>query len=128
MNITNLTNSIQHLRLVRPTESTGQIRSVNAVANTENTQSTSLRVDRNDAYSFEAVYRARLPRIKLTDAHRRLERIRNQLVAARTDVPIHFDEVKQAGMASPLTNAYLSFKPGDADVNAAATEQRYHSL
>jgi hypothetical protein len=77
-----------------------------------------------DSFSFEAIYRANLPRPALSDAHRRLERIR-ELVAARTDVPIHFQQPAPARAANPVAHAYLRFPaPSNADLNASATEQQ----
>ncbi len=77
-----------------------------------------------DAFDFEAIYRANLPRPALTEAHRRLEKIRD-LVAAKTDVPIHFDPPQPRRTTSPAINAYLKFPaPAPADVNAAAVEQQ----
>lgn len=80
-----------------------------------------------DSYSFEAIYRANLPKTMLTDAHRKLERIRD-LVAGRTDVPVHFESAQPAASANPYTPAYMQFpRPSAAQVNEAATEQQVGS-
>ena len=79
----------------------------------------------SDTLSFEAVYQANLPKITMSDALDRLDRIRTQLVAARTDVPIHFETTAPPpglGSSSPLTRAYFSNGPAPADANASATD------
>ncbi|MBI1371374.1 MAG: hypothetical protein GC159_01240 [Phycisphaera sp.] len=42
-------------------------------------------------FDFERAYMRTLPRTPITDAHRRLERLRYHLVAARVAAPIRFD-------------------------------------
>jgi hypothetical protein len=79
-----------------------------------------------DTVSFEAVYISSLPRVPMTEAHRRLELLRRELVAGRTEVPIHFRGPHIARTSSawndPAATA-LRFTPNPADVNATATER-----
>ncbi len=77
-----------------------------------------------DTYSFEAAYRSQLPRIQLTEAFYRLERIREQLVAAKTDLPMRFDDTASVSSANPYAPAYRQIQPGPAQVNEAATLRR----
>ncbi|QNN22150.1 hypothetical protein HED60_07645 [Planctomycetales bacterium ZRK34] len=82
-----------------------------------------------DSLSFEAVYQSQLPRVPMTEAHRKLDRIRSQLVGGKTEVPIHFADAPAAstGPANPFTAAYprLIADPGsiNANLTAAATER-----
>lgn len=106
------------LRLVQPNPSVRPVDPVKPVDRAAPEQP-------NDVLNFEAVYQANLPKITMADALDRLDRIRTQLVAARTDVPIHFETTAPPpalGTASPLTRAYLSHGPAPADANASATE------
>jgi hypothetical protein len=83
------------------------------------------RIADGDTVLFETVYVSSLPRVPMTEAHRRLEQVRT-LVAARTDVPIHFCDpriVRSANPYQPMSEAVLRFTPNPADVHAAATER-----
>lgn len=79
-----------------------------------------------DSVSFEAVYITTLPRVPITEAHRRLEQLREHLVAGRTDVPIHFSDPRIVRSTNPYAPA-LKFAPNPADRHTAATEQRVAS-
>lgn len=72
-------------------------------------------------YRFEAVYAQQLPRVTMTEAHRRVEQIRDQFVAGRTDVPIHFEQPGPAS-TNPYANPYMKLAPAPADANMRATE------
>jgi len=114
-------NSNPPLRLVSPVQPVRPVRPAQPIQAAQTAQSA--QPVQGDSYDFEAVYRASLPRPALTDAHARLERIRN-LVAAKTDVPIHFGPPAAPRTANPYVNSYLQFpKPAPADINTAATEQ-----
>lgn len=60
-----------------------------------------------------------------TDAHARLEKIRNQLVAARVNMPIHFDESRptQQPSADLRLAAYNKLQLPPGAVNANATDR-----
>ena len=75
--------------------------------------------------SFDDVYqsqRVNRPNVSLIEAQRRLEKIR-KIIAAQTQVPIHFEPVTntQAG-SNPYAPSYLKFPTNPADLNASATE------
>ena len=74
-----------------------------------------------DSYSFDAVYSRNLPIAPLTDAHRRLERIRHELVAAKVDVPIHFEHPGPRS-SNPYLPNHLRFGPEPAALNESVTE------
>ncbi len=83
-----------------------------------------LRVQRSseDTYSFEAAYRSQLPRVQLTEAFYCLERIREQLVAAQTDLPMRFEDASTpVATANPYAAAYSKLQPADATANENAT-------
>lgn len=80
------------------------------------------RPEQPDSYSFESVYRANLPKVELTAAQARLEKIRHDLVAGQVAAPIHFEQ-SPTRSANPYAGAYAKLTPNPADVNAAATEQ-----
>jgi hypothetical protein len=84
------------------------------------------RIADGDTVSFEAVYISTLPRVPLTEAHRRLEQIREQLVAGRTAVPIHFSDPCIVRSGNPYAWD-LKFAANPADRHNAATEQRVAS-
>ncbi|MDH3583741.1 MAG: hypothetical protein OER86_05960 [Phycisphaerae bacterium] len=78
-------------------------------------------------YRFESIYARALPRVPMTEAHQRLERIRQDLVASRTDVPIHFQQQPiHAGSAASAAHAraYLRFPADPPAINADATERQ----
>lgn len=82
-------------------------------------------VDRADAYSFEAAYVDRLPRLSYTQAQQRVDRIREQLVAGRTSQPIQFDHSPHAlhqPASNPYANPYMKLTPSAAELNLHATE------
>jgi len=81
------------------------------------------RAEPRDGYSFEAVYRLNLPRVPVTDAQLRLERMRD-MVAGRVDVPIHFENpAPQAGRAAnPYASAYMKFPTDPATLNERASD------
>jgi hypothetical protein len=79
----------------------------------------------SDSYDFQAVLRQAQPVTSLEEARRKLEAIREQLVAAKTSVPIHFDPPP----AKPVVNnaalqAYMKIQSAvtPTDRNTAATE------
>ena len=84
------------------------------------------RIADGDTVSFEAVYISTLPRVPVTEAHRRLETLRERLVAGHTHVPIHFNDprvIRSGGSyADPHTSA-LKFSPNPAEINVAATSR-----
>ncbi len=82
------------------------------------------RVQAGDNYDFAAVYKANLPRLRLTEAHQRLERVRNELVGAKVGMPIHFENSQpRPASANAAIRAYMRVAPSPADSNAAATER-----
>lgn len=77
-----------------------------------------------DAFSFERTYRANLPRPALTEAHQRLERIR-ELVAAEVAQPMHFEEavtVRSASGNNPYAVSYPRIVASPGEQNTRATE------
>ncbi len=77
--------------------------------------------DRTDRLSFEAVYRQQLPKASISEAQRRVERLRD-LVGARTNVPIHFQERRGGASTNPYTPTLMRITPDAAALNAAETE------
>ena len=105
------------LRLVHPvTESPAD----SAVQPVERDQPRS-RAERADTLSFDSVYVSRLPRMPYTEAQRRLERLRADLVAVSVDRPIHFEQ--SPVLRSRAVDAYARLTPAAAEVNEAATER-----
>ena len=79
------------------------------------------RAERADQMSFESVYVSKLPRLPYTDAQVRLENLRQTLIAAKVDLPIHFE--KSPDVRSRALSAYAKLTPSAADVNETATER-----
>ncbi|MBI1369603.1 MAG: hypothetical protein GC162_13230 [Planctomycetes bacterium] len=109
------TQSVTPLRIVQPTE---PVKSVDAP---RSVQSSGPAADMR----FEAVYAANLPKVPMTDAQTKLERIRTQLVAAKTDVPIHFDApASRPRPSNPYAAAYPRLIADPATINANITESK----
>lgn len=120
MNVTG-PNTSPALRLVRPADAVQPPAAPRQATPPQAARST----QQADRLNFEAVYRSRLPRVAMTDAHARLEKLRT-LVAARTDVPIHFDPPPattpaRANPSNPYAQA-LRFPVNPADLNERAVE------
>lgn len=82
----------------------------------------------SDQLQLQGVYNIQPTRVSPQEALRRLDQVRSKLVAARTQVPIHFDSA--APRLSPTTNPYanpytqsLRMPVNAAAQNAAAVEQ-----
>jgi len=107
------------LRLVQPT----QAQPVQPAQPVTSTQPIS-QVDRQrDSISFEKAYRAQLPRPAMTEAHHRLERIRD-LVGARVNQPMRFEEAVsvQPPGNNPYAISYPKISASPAELNARAIE------
>jgi len=76
----------------------------------------------SDTASFEAVYRSQQPKAERAEADQRMHRIRDNLVAANTDVPIHFQQPRPARSANPYVAGYLQHAADPASRNASAIE------
>jgi hypothetical protein len=74
-----------------------------------------------DSYNFEAVYATRLNRVPWTEAHQRLEQFRS-LIAARTQVPIHFTDPAARRAMNPYSPSYMRIAPTATDVNGHAVD------
>jgi hypothetical protein len=98
------------LRLVKPTDATPAVQPVKRSDPARD----------GDAISFEAVYVQNLPRTQITEAHRKLDRIRQQLVAGKTDVPIHFNTPARA--SNPYKPSFLKLSADPGEFNASATQ------
>ena len=110
------------LRLVRPVEpaATPPVQNTQPVSST---QAISRTPRDNDSISFEQAYRAELPRPALTEAHARLERIRN-LVGAKVNQPMRFEEAVSVTEPSnnPYAISYPKISASPAELNARAIE------
>lgn len=111
---------------IDPTQSTSPLRITSPVKSTAAPPKTSpASADSSHTLSFEGVYQNQLPRVPMTDAHRKLDRIRTQLVAGKTDVPIHFNSAPspgRSGAANPYAAGYprLISDPGEINTNLTA--------
>jgi hypothetical protein len=77
-----------------------------------------------DAHSFESIYLSRLPRMPVTEAHKKLEQLRNNLVAGQVNVPIHFEQPGvQVRTANPYSIGFVRFAGSPAELNTRATDQ-----
>ena len=109
--------------------STTPIRPIESTAKVSRRPDQTTTSEAGDSLSFEAVYQSQLPRVPMTEAHRKLDRIRSQLVGGKTEVPIHFAEAAPSSTAStnPFAAAYprLIADPGslNANLTAAASER-----
>lgn len=114
-------HSVLPLRLVRPAETPAQ--PVQPARPVTETQAISQTRRSSDSISFEQAYRAQLPRPALTEAHSRLERIRD-LVGARVHQPMRFEEAVAVKPASnnPYANPYQRIAASPAELNARAIE------
>lgn len=124
MRIDGNNSAVVSLRLVQPAPAPGP-------ATADQLDSSSARSQPVDSYSFDAVYMRHLPIQPMTDAHRRLERIRHELVAAKVDVPIHFEHPGSrpaARAANPYLPNHLRFGPDPAALNESATDAAVESL
>jgi hypothetical protein len=81
----------------------------------------------NDSYSFDAVYTRNLPIQHLTEAHRKLERIRRELVAGRTAVPIHFQDALPRPN-NPYLPSHLRYGADPSGLNESATQHAAEHL
>jgi hypothetical protein len=107
------------LRLIQPPASVRTAQSATPVKSAD----PAAPVSGGDPYKFESIYQASLPKPAIGHALERLDRIRAQLVAARTSVPIHFDAAQPAAAmrSSALARAYLRAGPSPADAHISAT-------
>ena len=112
---------LSSLRLVRPPETVRPTEQAPSTARPAQPQSTE-RPSESDTASFEAVYRSRQPKADRAEQEHRLGRIRDQLVAAKTDVPIHFEQPRPARSANPYVAGYLQHAADPASRNLSATE------
>lgn len=75
--------------------------------------------------SFEDVFESQQitasSSVPLVEAQRRLEKIR-KIIAAQTQVPVHFDPPRPAASNNPFAPSYLKFPTNPADLNANATD------
>jgi len=79
----------------------------------------------SDSFDFQSVQQAARPITSLTEARRKLEAIRDQLVAARTDRPMDFDAPPaQPKVNHPAVRQYLKIQSTvtPTDRNTSATE------
>jgi len=108
---------------IEPGQHVGPIRSIRPVQSPQATTGATApsKAQAADSYSFEAVYQAKLPRVPMTDAHRKLDRIRTQLVAAKTDVPIHFNDVARPASNNPYAGQYPRMIGDAGQINANLT-------
>lgn len=108
------------LRLVQPTQA---VQSQPPVS--PSTRPLSVQRSNEDTYSFEAAYRSQLPRVRLTEAFYRLQRIREQLVGAQVNQPMRFEDTAPAApAANPYASTYGTLQPTAAQANEAATLRR----
>jgi hypothetical protein len=110
------TQSSAGLRLIRPAESVGLPRSVKPASSVSPSAS-------SDSYSFDAVYSRHLPRVEYGEAHRRLERIRTELVAGQVAVPIQFESGPAPSTGNPYKPQFNRFVGDPSEVNASATQR-----
>jgi hypothetical protein len=109
--------------------SSSPIRPIESTAKVSRRPTGQAKSEAGDSLSFEAVYQSQLPRVPMTDAHRKLDRIRSQLVGGKTEVPIHFSEIASPSKVAtnPFAATYprLIADPGalNANLTAAATER-----
>lgn len=104
-----------YLRLVRPTEEAGPVQPVARVRKVSSTKS-------EDVSELSTLQQNALPMVQLSDAQKKLEILRSQLVAGKTDVPIHFEQPTRP-TTNPFAANYLRFSPAPADVNGSATDR-----
>ena len=77
-----------------------------------------------DSHSFESIYVNQLPRVQITEAHKKLEQLRKDLVAAKVNVPIHFEQPGQQPQGSnPYSISFVRFAGSPAELNTRATDQ-----
>lgn len=77
----------------------------------------------SDAISFEALYVNTLPRIPLSDAQRRLQHLRENLVAATVPGPIRFTVAGSERSTNPYSLSFVRLVADPSEANIAATEQ-----
>lgn len=115
----NSSANVSALRLVQPAQPVPQSAPVKPAQ--------PVRRDVTDSYDFQSIREAQLPRMAYTQAHQRLDKLRD-LIAAKTDVPIHFDSPaptpgsSATRSANPYAAGYLKFPVNAAERNAAATD------
>ena len=110
---------LSSLRLVRPPETTQPAGASQPAARPSQPAQ---RSQESDTTSFEAVYRSQQPKADRADAEQRLNSLRDNLVAAKTDVPIHFEQPRPARSANPYVAGYLQHAASPAARNASAIE------
>ncbi len=72
----------------------------------------------DDIYETQQIKASPVP---LVEAQRRLEKIR-KIIAAQTQVPVHFDPPRPAAPSNPFAPSYLKFPTNHAELNATATD------
>lgn len=77
----------------------------------------------SDTISFESLYVHTLPRIPFTDAQKRLQQLRDNLVAATVPGPITFGDANPARSANPYSLSFVRLSADPAEANIRATEQ-----
>lgn len=110
---------LSSLRLVRPPETVQPTAEPKAAARSSKS---ARQPGGSDTASFEAVYRSQQPKAARAEADQRVDRIRDQLVAAKTDVPIHFQQPRPARSVNPYVAGYLQHAADPATRNISATE------
>lgn len=110
----NSSANVSALRLVQPAQPASQTATAQPVQ--------PVRRDVTDSYDFQSIREAQLPRMPYTQAHQRLDKLRD-LIAAKTDVPIHFDSPAPGRSSNnPYSGGYMKFPVNAAERNAAATD------
>lgn len=115
-------NHLDALRLVHPPQRPAAATSVDKPAEPAQVN----RPSQSNPFAFESAYIEQLPRMEYTDAHRRVERIRDTLVGGSTPVPIHFESSPQAlhqPAANPYANPYMKLAPAPGEANLRATQR-----
>jgi len=110
------------LRLVRPEQAVNPTRRADPAP-----VQTPVRRTESDSFDFQSVQQAARPVTSLAEARRKLEAIREQLVAARTDRPMNFDQPPvQPKTNSPAIQQYLkiqsSITPTERNIDATESD------
>lgn len=122
-------NSTAHLRLVRPPEPATPPKPIKPAQS----QTSDKGIDTftpQGLYTSPLDFKPKSPVLskQLLEARQRIEAIRAQLVAAKTNTPIHFDQPAPPSQTSPLNaNPYAAQYPrlagSSADANESATQK-----
>ncbi len=103
------------LRLVQP----NSVAPAGDVAATAPSSAAEQRPRNPDAISFEALYVNTLPRIPFSEAQRRLQQLRDNLVAATVPGPINFSAPNAARSANPYSISFVrNIDPAEANLRA----------